>query len=128
MANFQRRIVEYASPPNTQVAADSSSLSNIVPPNSTASLDLCSQIKVRTTAYTNFSVLGLFLLIALTILVVVINLSITSGVNKARERWNVHPYKSFEWTETSAMQLHRDGGLGRGMARGMICLGRRRWG
>jgi hypothetical protein len=115
MANFQRRIVEYASPPNTQVAPGTSSLSNLVPPNSTAALDLCSQIKVRTTAHTNFSVLGLFLLIALTILVVIINLSITSAVNKTRERWNVHPYKSFEWTETSAMQLHRMACEGRGI-------------
>jgi len=115
MANFQRRMVEYASPPNTQVAPNTFSLSNVVPPTSMAARDLCSQIKVRTTAYTNFSVLGLFLLIALTILVVTINLSITSAVNKARKRWNVHSYKSFEWMETSAMQLHRMACEGRGI-------------
>jgi hypothetical protein len=115
MALLQRRIVDYATPPNTEVRPGVSSLSNIVPPNSTSAQDLCSQIKVRTTAYTSFSVLGIFLLITLAILVVAVNLSLSGIVDSARRRWGVEMFKSWEWVETSPMQLHRMACEGRGI-------------
>jgi len=114
MALLQRRIVDFASPPNMEVRPNVSSSSNIVSPNTTASQELCSQIKIRTSAYMSFSVLGLFLLIALAILVVAINLSLTGLVDSARRRLGANMYKSWEWVETSPMQLQRMACEGRG--------------
>jgi hypothetical protein len=115
MALLQRRIVDFASPPNTEVRPSVSSQSNIVSPNTAASRALCSQIKVRTDAYMSFSVLGIFLLIGLAILIVAVNLSLADMVDSARRRWGVEMFKSWEWVETSPMQLHRMACEGRGI-------------
>lgn len=64
LAMLQRRIVEFASPPNYHIGAGISSLNHIVPPTTGAELKLCSQIKVRANAYSSFHVLGLFATIA----------------------------------------------------------------
>lgn len=115
MAALQRRVVEYASPTDFQVRPGTSSLSNISPPDTEAARSLCSKIKIRTAAYTSFSVLGISLIISLTIFLVALNMSLVTIVDKVKKRWTREEYKSLEWTETGAFQLHRMASEGRGI-------------
>jgi hypothetical protein len=114
LALLQRRIVEFASPPDYYIGPGVRSLSHIVPPTG-AELKLCQQIKIRTTGYSSFRVFGLFAIIAVGLVIVCVNIFLSKVVQWVQKRWEKGEYKRFEWIETSGLQLQRMACEGRGI-------------
>jgi len=110
LAILQNRIIDYASPPDVEVYPGVSSLSNIRTPSGN-SASLCSQVKIQTTAYVSFSVLGPLAIFIVSAVIVVTNQALPSVVAWRRRDGE----KTKEWVETGVMQLHRILCEGRGL-------------
>ncbi|KAF2184882.1 hypothetical protein K469DRAFT_633197 [Zopfia rhizophila CBS 207.26] len=115
LALLQRRVVEFASPPDVRVRPGVSSLQHIVRPELPELLKLCNAVKIRTTAYSNFSVLALVLTIVGGLLIIGLNLTLSTVVEWAQKRSRKYLYKRLEWIETSDLHLHRMACEGRGI-------------
>jgi hypothetical protein len=70
-------------------------------------LNLYNAIKTRSTAYSNFSVLGLSLPLAIGSLIILLHLSLSSIVARLQEKSDKGQYRRLEWKETSVLQLQR---------------------
>lgn len=105
MALLQRRIVEFASPPNYQTASEITSL--IERPTAEAERKLCEQIKISTNAYTSFSVLGVFTTILVGLVIICVDLFLPTLVGWLQIKWGKGEYRRVEWKETEIYELLR---------------------
>jgi hypothetical protein len=115
LALLQRRIVEFASPPDYNIGAGISSSGHIVAPSTEAEQQLCKKIKIRSDTYVSFSVLGFFGTITVGIVIICVNIFLSRVVRWIQRRWKIGKYKRLEWIETSALQLQRMACEGRGI-------------
>lgn len=103
MALLQRRIVEFASPPNYQTASEVTS--QIERPTTGAERKLCEQIKISTNAYTSFRVLGVFTTILVGLVIICVSLFLPTLVGWLQMKWGKGEYKRAEWKETAIFEL-----------------------
>lgn len=104
---LQRRVVEFASPQDIQVQPGVSALAYIVRPSNPELLSLCNSIKIRTTSYLNFSVLGLALTLTTGSLIVIFDFFLLPIVGNLQNNSVTSLYRRREWTGTSTLQLFR---------------------
>ncbi|KAK0648236.1 hypothetical protein B0T16DRAFT_506412 [Cercophora newfieldiana] len=111
LAALQRRVVEYARPPDIPVphgAGVSSTRDFVVAPASQAERDLCGAIKTRNPSYRSFSLANLVVVIVAGLLLTAINLALPSLVSKVRvRRGRGQQDKTHAWRAMHAFQLHR---------------------
>jgi hypothetical protein len=74
---------------------------------------LCHKVKMRTTEFTSFSVLALFLIFAMGILIMSANGFIPYFVKMWQQRTGQGDYKRWEWIEINFFQLYRMAAEGR---------------
>ncbi|KAI0513189.1 hypothetical protein F5B22DRAFT_277829 [Xylaria bambusicola] len=68
---------------------------------------VCSNQKIRNTAYTSFSVFGLYVLFLSGILLIIISYSIEPILSCFHRRGKYSQYKYLEWVTNESLQLHR---------------------
>ncbi|KAF2261851.1 hypothetical protein CC78DRAFT_619046 [Lojkania enalia] len=111
LAALQRRVVDYASPPDIPLQMSTgrvSSLSLIEPPKADADKQICGIIRVRNAAYFNFSLVGLLAVFIVAISIISINLFCLPGVAfwvQQKLRRDLHLQR--EWTEGHLLRLLR---------------------
>jgi len=115
LALLQQRVVEYASPPNIEIRPGLNSLEHVVRLNNTADLDLCSCVKIRTTNYYSFSVLGLSIIMFVGTIIITTNIFLAMVISWIQKRTGFGLYKRLEWIESGALQLQRMASEGRGI-------------
>jgi hypothetical protein len=118
LAALQRRIVNYASPPNMSVPTlngSSSSLAYVTPPDDEGE-QLCQNIRIRDASYFNFSVAGLLLILFLGGAIIGINLFCLPGMLFwARRRLGMSDFPRREWLEGHLLLLQRTALEGNGI-------------
>lgn len=115
LALLQQRVVEYASPPNIEIRPGLNSLEHVIRPNNTADLDLCSRVKIRTTNYSSFSVLGLSIIMFVGTIIITTNIFLAMVISWIQKRTGFGLYNRLEWIESGALQLQRMASEGRGI-------------
>ncbi|KAI8628949.1 hypothetical protein F5Y19DRAFT_485311 [Xylariaceae sp. FL1651] len=68
---------------------------------------VCSNQKIRSTAYTSFSVFGLYFLFLSGLLLIIISYSIEPILSCIHRRGKYNQYKYLEWVTNESLQLHR---------------------
>lgn len=101
MADLQRISVEAVTGPSD------SSVQQYIQKNITGSGDFCVDQKIRSTAYTNFSVLGLIITLALSGSFIIVSEIIEPSCAFFRRRYKRHAYKRLEWVTNETLQLQR---------------------
>jgi hypothetical protein len=111
LAALQRRVVDHAAPPDVTTQPGVSSLQFLAQPEPNTTLgQICRSIKIRSTAHTSFSTLGLAIILIIGVLVIVINGSMESVVFWLRSRRDdTAHYKTSEWKKGHVLELHRAG-------------------
>ena len=111
MAILQRRIVEYANPPDLNIRPRVGTRQFIIPPTSGVEKDLCHNVKTRNPAYRSFSLASLLAIILGGVLIMVINLWLPYIVLRICRRfsgtseWSLR--KSQAWAGAHVFHLHR---------------------
>ncbi|KAI1368962.1 hypothetical protein F5Y08DRAFT_353496 [Xylaria arbuscula] len=77
----------------------------VVPPE--GSQTICSSQKIRSTAYTSFSIFGLYVLFLTGLLLIIISYSIEPILTCFHRRGKYSQYKYLEWVTNESLQLHR---------------------
>lgn len=121
LASLQRAAPTFAQPPKFDVGNPGANANNknildfIVAPNTTQMQMLCDNIKMRSKAHTNFTVLGLFLLVGLGLFIMLVNTVLPPATAWWQVRMGKGGYKRLEWVESNAFQLQRMAAEGRGV-------------
>ena len=115
LAVMQRSAASYARPDDFVSGSGNSSLQYIVPPSDPTMQLLCHKVKMRSSDFTSFSVLGLFLTFAFGIFIITAN-GVVPLLTAWWQRWSGRGgYKRLEWIESKAFQLQRMAAEGRGI-------------
>ncbi|KAF2837290.1 hypothetical protein M501DRAFT_197728 [Patellaria atrata CBS 101060] len=105
LAALQRGIVDHASPPILQIRPGVESTDYIVKPESDGERNHCGNQKIRSTAYSSFSVLGLSIIMVGGTFIILINLCLSGIVGWFQKRHG--SYRFFEWNQGDYLQLQR---------------------
>ncbi|KAL9112134.1 MAG: hypothetical protein Q9227_003511 [Pyrenula ochraceoflavens] len=101
LADLQRAAVEAVTGPSD------SSVQQYLQKNVTGNKDFCVDQKIRSTAYTNFSVLGLTITLAVGGLFIVLSEIIEPLCGFLKRRNKRYAYKRLEWVTNETLQLQR---------------------
>ena len=101
LAIMQRTPIEAVAGPSD------SSVQQYVQRNATGSGNFCVNQKIRSTAYTCFSVLGIFVTLVLGGLIILVSNIIESVCTCLKKRQNGYAYKRLEWVTNETLQLQR---------------------
>ncbi|KAF2680089.1 hypothetical protein K458DRAFT_111142 [Lentithecium fluviatile CBS 122367] len=115
LAVMQRAAASYVRPEEFDAGAGVSFVKHISPPEDPAMQLLCHKAKMRSTEFTSFSVLGLFLTLALGMLILAANAFMPTIAAWWQRRTGLGAYKRLEWVESNAFQLQRMAAEGRGI-------------
>jgi hypothetical protein len=109
LAALQRRVVEFAAPPNVTTQPGVSSHQFLAQPELNSTLgQICRSIKIRSTGHISFSTLGLAIILIIGVLVIVLNASMEPFVFWLRSRKEeTVQYKTCEWKEGHVLELQR---------------------
>jgi len=121
LAALQRRILDFASPPDIPFGISSgevSSLSFITPPQTEAEKRACNIVRIRNSAYYNFNVDGIISILSLGLIIIVINALCLPGiVFWARRKFKLKMHPKDEWVHTSVLALFWNTVKSRGLRR-----------
>lgn len=114
LSAMQRAAPAFARP----VEADGSTANSIEyieePADPTTRL-LCHKVKMRSTEFTSFSVLAIFLTLAIGLLIMIFSAALPALVAAWQQRTGHGGYKRLDWVEGNALQLQRMAAEGRGI-------------
>jgi hypothetical protein len=120
LAELQRRVVEFALPPNVTTRPGLSSLKFLVEPEANSTVRrICDSLKIRSVAHTSFSVLGLSVIVVAGLLIILFNFWMEEFVFWLRSRSSAHQlslYKTREWKEGHILEIQR-AAFGRGTSK-----------
>ncbi|KAF4537697.1 Cytochrome p450 protein [Lasiodiplodia theobromae] len=102
LASIQQNFVEIAAGPSDGRLRDWA-----VKPANDGEKRFCNNQKVRNTAYTNFSVFGLAMLLGVGFLIIVISYTLEPFAIWIQHRRNLDTYARLEWTMNDTLQLQR---------------------
>jgi len=115
LATMQRSAAAFARPDEFDTGSGISSLQYIDEPEGPTMQLLCRKVKMRSAEFTSFSVLRLFLILAIGILIMSANGLIPELTAWWQRRTGQGAYKRLEWIESKAFQLQRMAAEGRGI-------------
>ncbi|EON69223.1 hypothetical protein W97_08482 [Coniosporium apollinis CBS 100218] len=115
MALTQRRVVEYASPPDIEIRAGTRSTEYVITPQASDELKMCSSQKIRSTAFSSFSVVGLCIIMGGGTVIILLNCWLTDIVHWVMKSTGKGHYQRLEWIEGETLQLQRMAFEGRGV-------------
>jgi hypothetical protein len=109
LAALQRRVVEFAAPPDVATQPGVSSHQFLARPELNSTLgQICRSVKIRSTSHISFSTLGLATILIVGVLVIILNASMESFVFWSRSRGReTAQYKTREWKEGHVLELQR---------------------
>lgn len=110
LAVLQRRVAEYARPPDVTVphgAGVSSTRDFVVTPPTQEERDLCGAIKTRNSSYRSFSLANLVVVVVGGFVLAAVNLALPRVVFKFRAWVRGEEDKTHAWRDTHIFQLHR---------------------
>jgi hypothetical protein len=113
LAGMQRLLVEHASPPVFEVRPGESSLQFLTQAIQSEGLQICASQKVRSTAYTSFSALGLSIILSIGSVIIFLNFCIVDVVFFVCiqiQRWRAKStswvdLNRLDWTNSQFLQL-----------------------
>lgn len=111
----QRRVVEYASPPKIEIRPGVSSTEYIKRPETADDLKMCGHVKIRSTAFSSFSVLGLCIILVGGTIIILLNCWLSDLVHWVMKSTGKGQYQRLEWIEGETLQLQRMAFEGRGI-------------
>jgi len=115
MALLQRRIIEYALPPQVPLQDNKTSSDYVVPTYTTEGKELCSRQRVRNAAYTTFSFARLIVVVLVAGVIIATNLILGKLVAWIQVRYGTGEAKRISWIEAEVLQLQRVAFEGRGI-------------
>ncbi|KAK0751953.1 hypothetical protein B0T18DRAFT_80361 [Schizothecium vesticola] len=111
MAVLQRRIVEYANPPDLSIRPGTRTRAFIVAPTTAVERDICYNVKTRNPVYLSFSLARLAAILLAGIMVMVVNVCLPHVVLHLRRRLAAANERSLRkseaWTCAHMFHLHR---------------------
>ncbi|KAI0405835.1 hypothetical protein F4802DRAFT_136956 [Xylaria palmicola] len=102
MSFWQATFVEIARGPT-----DPELVANKLAPTDSAQRQMCSNQKIRSTAYTSFNFFALLFTYILGLVIVAISFSLEPLVDYLHRKWGHATHAHLEWTANSVLQLHR---------------------
>lgn len=114
MAMLQRTIVSHAVP-GEGASIPLEPQSYIIQETEPASLKVCASQRIKTMAYSSFSILGLALIISLGSVVILLNMSLPGLVGWIQRRTGKGLYLRQQWIESDFLQLQRMAFEGKGI-------------
>ncbi|KAF2868539.1 hypothetical protein BDV95DRAFT_580055 [Massariosphaeria phaeospora] len=115
LAVMQRAATSFARPAEFNTGPDVSSLKYISEPTDPTMQLLCHRVKMRSAAFTSFSVLAVFLTFSFGLLIMAANGFVPIVVAFWQQRAGQGAYKRLDWAESHAFQLQRMAAEGRGI-------------
>lgn len=111
LAGMQRLVVDFARPPSYTVTTSrgtASSLEFVKPPLTPAERSLCSNVRVRDSSYSNFSVAGMAVILVFGFLLIFINIALLPGAYFWLQRkFHRSAYTKEEWLRGRLLMLQR---------------------
>jgi hypothetical protein len=108
LAVLQQKVADYASLPYMETQPGVSDETFIRPPGSPEELELCRQIKIRSTSHTSFSVFGLAFVFLTGGIIILTNIWLPSVMFGVRDENRVREeYKTHDWWDSGVLQIQR---------------------
>ncbi|KAH8745164.1 hypothetical protein F5882DRAFT_495263 [Hyaloscypha sp. PMI_1271] len=109
MAILQRRVVEFASPPNWALGPGQRTTDFLVKPNTTFAQALCQNIKIRAPGVASFSVIGIISVLGTGVLLTMLNFFFTDIVFwfYRRKTGVLLGFREREWRGAELLQIQR---------------------